>query len=406
MDRGIETRRAMRLAALLGAAALAWLSGCAAAPEAGAGAAAGETARLFQDAAFAAPVVPIDPRQVFALSPAMRDYLQREIEPLAQQHGPQRALTDALYIDQRRLSLAYDGEYTRTAAEAFDARAGNCLSLAIMTAAFARELGLVVRFREVQIDDSWGRDGDLVELYGHVNISIGKSVPLVRTFENGPDWWTVDFLPAADIKRQRADPITEQRVLAMYMNNKSAEALARGRVDDAYWWTRAAVAADPSFVDAYNTLGAVYLRRGLAAPAEAALRATLARRSQHGPALANLALALRRQGRDDEAAAVDVRLQRLRAASPFAAFQQARQAFDAGDYAQARDLLERVLRVSNDYHEFHFWLALSYLRLGDRDRAVQHLRLAEENSNTRQQQSAYAAKLHRLKAGTGPGEGG
>lgn len=386
--------------ALAGAMVLAGLAGCASIAE---GPAAGRRAApetLWRDEAFGAPAVAIDPAAVFALSPAMRDYLRREIEPQVEARGLQAGLVDTLYA-QSQLALAYDGAYTRNAAEAFEARAGNCLSLAIMTGAFAKELGLLVRFREVQVDDSWGRDGDLIERFGHVNISIGKPVPLVRAHENHPHWWTVDFLPAADIRRQQTEPITEYRVVAMYMNNKSAEALARGRVDDAYAWARAAVTADPAFADAYNTLGAVYLRRGLPVAAEAALRATLAQRSEHGPALANLVLALRQQGRGGDADAVDVQLQRLRAASPFAAFQRARQVFDAGDYARARDMLEAVLRRSNDYHEFHFWLALSYLRLGDRDHAVQHLRLAEENSTTRQQQSAYAAKLQRLKAGGG-----
>ncbi|MFO1338211.1 MAG: tetratricopeptide repeat protein [Burkholderiaceae bacterium] len=404
----VETWSAGRTVALRVGLVLAGLVGLAGCADLSDGPAAGRRAApeaLFHDEAFGAPTVAVDPAAVFALSPAMRDYLHREIEPQVDAHGLQAGLVDTLYSESQ-LALAYDGAYTRTAAEAFDARAGNCLSLAIMTGAFAKELGLLVRYREVLVDDSWGRDGDLVERFGHVNISVGKPVPMVRAHENSPNWWTVDFLPAADIRRQRAEPITEHRVVAMYMNNKSAEALARNQVDNAYAWARAAIAADPAFADAYNTLGAVYLRRGLPAAAEVALRTTLAQRSEHGPALANLVLALRRQGRVDDAAAVDAQLQRLQAASPFAAFQRARQAFDAGDYAQARDLFERVLRRSNDYHEFHFWLALSYLRLGDRDRAVQHLRLAEENSNTRQQQSAYAAKLQRLKAAAGAGEGG
>ncbi|MFO1337096.1 MAG: hypothetical protein U1F53_02495 [Burkholderiaceae bacterium] len=216
-------RRGLAALVLLAWSALSALSaGCATAP----GGALGGPSSLWQDAAFAPPAEPVDPGRVFALSPAMRDALRRRIEPLAQALGPQRALFEALYSSQQ-LALAYDGE--------------------------------------------------LVELYGHVNVSIGKPVPLVRTHEDGP----------------------------------------RGRVDEAYWWVRAATETDPAFTDAYNTLGR-----------------------------------------------------------------------------------------ASDYHEFHFWLALSYLRLGERERAAQHLRLAEENASTRQQQRAYAAKLQRLKAAGAAGEGG
>ena len=57
------------------------------------------------------------------------------------------ACMHALY-DPRELQLDYDATYTGTAAETYAARKGNCLSLVIMTAAFARELGMTVRFQE------------------------------------------------------------------------------------------------------------------------------------------------------------------------------------------------------------------------------------------------------------------
>jgi Flp pilus assembly protein TadD len=379
--------------------AAAWLAACAPVPVAPDG------ASLFVDSAFAPPGRPIDPAQVFALSPEMRQYLAHEIDDRVNLHGLQQGLIDALYSSNQKLVLEYDAEFTRNAAEAFDARAGNCLSLAIMTGAFAKALGLAVRYRAVQIDDSWGRDGDLALFVGHVNVSVGKKVPLVRTVEHSPDWWTVDFLPQADIRRQRTVPVAEERIVAMYMNNKAAEALARGRNDDAYWWIRTAITQDPRFADLYNTLGVVYMRHGQPQPAEAALRAALGLRAEHPQVLSNLALLLRRQGRQAEASAVDQQLARLRAQSPFASFNRGLRAYEAGDYAQAREQFERALAMSNDFHEFHYWMALACLRLGERERAIRHLREAEQNSNTRQQQAAYAMKLQRLAAAGAPGSG-
>lgn len=382
-------RRLLQQAALLAAAAL--LVACAApagVPAAGA---------ILADEAFAPPSRPVDAREVFALSPAMREHLERHIVPEADRRGLQGGLFEALFVNGK-LTLDYDAAYTRNAAEAFEARAGNCLSLAIMTGAFARELGLAVRYRAVQVDDSWGRDGDLALFVGHVNISVGRQVPIVRTVDHHPDWWTIDFIPQAEIRRQQAEPIDEARIVAMYMSNKAAEALARGRRDDAYWWIRGAIQADPRYADAYNTLGLVYLRHGLMLQAEAALRATLALRGSHPQALNNLALVLRRAGRLAEAVQVEARLTRLRAESPFGDFARGRQAFDAGDYRSAKAHFERALARSNDFHEFHYWLALACLQLGERETAQRHLQQAGENSNTAQQQAAYAMKLERLKA--------
>ena len=47
---------------------------------------------------------------------------------------------------------------TRSAAEAFDLRAGNCLSRVIMTGALAKELGLPVYYQRVHSEETWTRD--------------------------------------------------------------------------------------------------------------------------------------------------------------------------------------------------------------------------------------------------------
>src|SRR5512145_3077219 len=90
---------------------------------------------LFADALFGAPTERVGAEDIFALNDAMRRYAKTEVARLARKHGLKRALVEALYQDGK-LKLDYDAEVTRNAAQAFDARSGNCLSLVIMTAAF------------------------------------------------------------------------------------------------------------------------------------------------------------------------------------------------------------------------------------------------------------------------------
>src|SRR5205814_2507802 len=87
--------------------------------------------------------------------------------------GYQQGFVEALYT-KGKLKLEYESTETRNAAEAFDARAGNCLSLVIMTGALAKELGFPVRYQRVYVDDTWGRSGDVYFSIGHVNLSLGK----------------------------------------------------------------------------------------------------------------------------------------------------------------------------------------------------------------------------------------
>ena len=115
---------------------------------------------LFDDSAFAPPVQPADAREVFAISPAMKRYLEVDIAPQLRTLGRQRGLVDALHR-KAQLRLDYDTDSTRNAAEAFDARAGNCLSLVVMTAALAKHLELPVSYQALVGQETWSRSGDL-----------------------------------------------------------------------------------------------------------------------------------------------------------------------------------------------------------------------------------------------------
>jgi len=352
---------------------------------------------LFSDASFAPPTERIAAADVFRLSPEMHAYLDSRVAEQIKSRGEARGLLEALFID-RRLKIDYDAEYTRNAAQAFDARAGNCLSLAIVTGAMAREIGLDVRYQAVSTGEHWERDGDLLELVGHVNVSVGLPVPKVRHWGFDTDRWTVDFMTPAEMKGLSTRPITESRVAAMYMNNRAAEALAHQHTDDAYWWLRSGIATDPSFASLYNTLGVTYLRKGLLAQAEAALRFAVSAAPDSTQSWNNLAIVLRREGRVEQAAAIDDAHPRSRAAAVMAAIDGGTKANESGDYARALELLTRALRVAGDNHQVHYQLAVAYLNLGDRRRAMEHLREAEDDSTTARQRSVYASKIELLKS--------
>lgn len=111
-------------------------------------------AALFADARFAPPSEPIGAHDLFALSPAMRSYLNSSaFTSRLRTKGLQHGLVDALY-SKSDLKLEYESTITRTASQTYAARMGNCLSLVIMTAAFAKELGMPVRFQSVDVDNA------------------------------------------------------------------------------------------------------------------------------------------------------------------------------------------------------------------------------------------------------------
>lgn len=342
---------------------------------------------LLHDELFEPASVRADPADVFALTPAMRAFADAAIGSLRARQDARRALIAALY-DGRQLQLRYDaGSGTRNAAEAYEARAGNCLSLVIMTSAFAKYLGLPVSYRRVNIDASYALVGGLAFASGHVNVVLSRPLAQALTMRGSDDDLVVDFLPAAEIRHQRSAPIDEQTVLAMYFNNRAAEALAEGRFAESYRWLRAALAQNPRHAPAVNTLAVLYARAGHLQQAEAALRHVLAADPDETAALSNLAGLLRKSGRIAEADAAAVRLTRLQPHRPFHHYELGRRAMDAGAWEQALGQAE-----------VHYWAALAAYRLGDADTAASHLQQAAALGSSPRAQQLYAAKLGWLRA--------
>jgi tetratricopeptide (TPR) repeat protein len=366
------------------------LQACAAGPRADA-----RDESLFHDALFAPSTERIDPAEVFALSGPMRRYLRVDIADQLEYRGRQRGLSEALYASGQ-LKLQYDAAMTRNAAQAFEARSGNCLSLVIMTAALARELGLEVRYQRVFSDEVWSRVGDLHVGSSHVNITLGHRTGDPRALFAEREVLTIDFLPVRRGMKYHAFEIREATVLAMFMNNRAAEALAAGRADDAYWWARAAIGQDPGFLSAYNTLGVIYRHRGHLPESERVLAYILEREPGNTFAMSNLVLVMNDEGRMEEAGALKRKLASLEPVAPFHYFELGLDAMKAKDYAAARDYFLRELQRDSTYHEFHFWLAAAYNALGDPLRARHHLSIAMENSTTRGERELYAAKLDRI----------
>ena len=379
----------MRTAAVLLLSSL--LVACAAAPP------MPPSASLFHDELFAPASVPIAPDEALAMSPTMRRYMSDKI--LARPRGEDRKqqLVDALYRKDELL-LEYDAAVTRTAAQAFEARTGNCLALVMMTAAFAKELGLSVRFQSVLGDDSWDRAGDIYVSVGHVNLTLSDRPP-----QNGIGFMdsgqlTIDFVPPRNARAVRARVIQEHTVVAMFLNNRAVEALTRGEVNDAYWWSREAIRKDPQLTSAYITLAVVYRNQRHPELAEQALLRVAEREPGNTKAMSNRVLVLRDLGRQAEADVLQQQLAQLDPHPPFSYFHEGMAALREHRFEAARSLFAKEVDRAPYHHEFQFWLAVTYLELHDAGRATAHLTKAMEVSTTRKDHDLYAAKLGRLKA--------
>jgi Flp pilus assembly protein TadD len=367
------------------------LSACAAAPK------IQIAADLFQDQHFSAPTEAIDASEIFRVNAAMKQFIANEIQSQSKSISQQRRLFNSLY-NKAQLKLEYETSITRTAAETFDSRSGNCLSLVIMTAALAKQLGLTVEYQKVLAGNEWSRAGELYFASGHVNIVLGRKWFNEINYREGESPMVIDFLPPEQIRGQRTMEISENTVIAMYMNNRAAEALVRNQIDQAYWWARAAIETDTEFSSPYNTLGVIYMRSQLYEHAQRALAVAMQLDSNGTVAMSNMIPTLNALGKHTEASNLHQQLISKQPFPPFHFFQLGVKAMNRNDFEEAKSLFKKELSRAPDYHEFHFWLGLAHLRLGEIEAAQNELVRAKESSVTQKDFALYAAKLDRLKS--------
>lgn len=380
--------RLLRLGAIL---LIASLGGCANAPTTR----TSDVASLFRDNLFKPPSKPVDSRAIFAVDASMQRFIDQEITPHTRDKDKRQVLVAAL---GGKLRIDYDSEMTRTASQTFAAREGNCLSLVIMTAALARQLGIRVTFQNVYGFNTWSRDAGFAVLSQHANLVLGQPQPTLGAGMSRVSPMIVDFVPAQQIKDAVSKPISQQTIVAMYMNNRAAEVMVGGDLDRAYWFARAALEADPGFANAANTLGVIYLRRNHLAPAERAMRYALRFDPDNVSAMSNLSGILAAEGHTAEAQALANRLAQIQNHPPFYFYDRGMEAMHAGQFAEAARLFEKALSQRPYDVPSHFQLAIAASHLGDMRRAFKQLELAKENSTTPESRAIYAAKLRHLKS--------
>jgi Flp pilus assembly protein TadD len=347
---------------------------------------------LFRDALFSAPSERVDAADIFTLDKEMQNFLDHDVARKINAEGKVAALVDALYESERK-KFRYDAARTRSAAEVFHLRSGNCLSYSIMTAAFARELRLPVQFHTVSFGEVWDRNENIEYLIGHVNLTLGEQSMSSRDHAK-----TVDFAAVGEARGDMVDDIGEDIVVAMYMNNRAAEALAANNLNDAYWWARSAVEHAPAFTSAYNTLGVVYSRHRDLAQAELVFRHVLEREPDNVLAMSNLAQVLTNLGRVDESKLIAIRLAQIQPNPPYFFFNRGLVAMKAGDFKTAKIEFTKEVNRASYNHQFHFWLALANYYLGNMGETRKQLTNAMENSPNAAQHDLYAAKLETMKS--------
>lgn len=329
---------------------------------------------------------PIDGVGVLEVTPAMRAFVDEHVSRRSSDSIKLHQLAYAI-INQAGFGLEHD-ESTRTAAETFDLRRGNCLSFSNLFVALAREAGLDAQFQEVDIPPDWTMRNDAYILNRHVNVSVD----LGATGRHAVDFNIYDFRTTHDRRL-----ISDTRALAHYFNNMGVEGMQAGDTASALAFYRKAIVDNGlQFAPAWTNLGILYMRGDHAEHAEAAFLHALKADPGHEVAMSNLVNLYVHSGDTEQAEYYRRKVNRHRNQNPYYRFHLGREAFLARDYERAIPHLKFAVRQRKGEDQFCFLLGLSYLQLGDEKAARRWLQRAEELAATDALKRSYANKIDLL----------
>jgi Flp pilus assembly protein TadD len=324
--------------------------------------------------------------EVLALSDDMRRFLRDHVNRGAPEGFKMQQLIDAM-MGSADFELEYD-ETTRTAAETFRLRRGNCLSFTLLFVALARGAGLDARFQEVDIPPDWSTGEGVFVLNRHINVFVDLGMSGSRA---------VDFNIGDFKTNYEIDQISDRRAIAHFFNNMGVERMQAGDVvGSVVYFRQAIVSSDRGFSPAWTNLGLLYRRAGLLEHAEVAYLEAMKVESRNYVAMSNLATLYEQRGEIDIAEQYRRKVRRHRLQNPHLRYRLAELAFEDRDFDTAIHHLKFATRKDKDAPEYCLLMAKCLLETGNEKKARSWLAKAERLAEDERQARRYSAEFEAL----------
>ncbi len=320
--------------------------------------------------------------RLLELNPKMAKFLLKHVQAKQPRKVQLNALLDAIF-SKKGLNIRYGNTYTKTAAETFDSRSGNCLSFTVFFVAMARHLGLNAYFKEVTEVTSRDLRGETLlanhHMFAEVELDNGIAV--------------VDFLPGTDKRYIEVRRIDDDRALAHMYNNLGAERLADGETELSIKYFDRALEVDDELLPAWVNRGVAQRRLTRYDEAERSYLKALELDRKDASVITNLAGLYLAQGRREEAHPLMARAAAYLQDNPYHHYRLGAEAIRSGNADLAIQQLKEASRRDPGEALFDASLADAYLAAGDLTRARQALRRALRNADEEELRGRLEEKL-------------
>lgn len=302
---------------------------------------------------------------------------------------------EALYevLQERLDNFTYYGE-TYSAETSMRLNQGNCMSLAVLTTAYAKLLGLDFSYREVNTLPIFSKKNNLILSSSHVQTIIYDAEFTTQPgqlFLQKPGL-VIDYFPSKNNRSGKY--LDEDAFIAMYYQNLAGDALVDNNLDKAFLLASKAYTFDQDNIDVINSLAIIHRRAGDNESAEAIYLAGLKKEQSSLSLLSNYVMLLKSQNREAEAEHYQSQLSQLNDPNPFHWLEEAYIAEQNHETNKAKHFYLKALKQAPYLHQAYLGLYHIYRQKGQYVKAKNMMRKALEWTYEVEQRKQYKYKLY------------
>jgi len=332
--------------------------------------------------------------EMVSLTPGQQaDFLRFFHSGVDSRHEPHRRVFE--YLTRRIGDTAFQNR-TLSASKTLDTRSGNCMSLALVTTAFARLAGVETGWQLSDTDPVYSSEGSVIYSAEHIQTLLYRPEFNLKSFSFAPGrpYLLVDYY-TDDVPR-RGTPLRESEMIALVYQNLGIEALADGQLAESFWLLSEGLEHDANNPDLYNAMAVVHRRAGDARTAEQLYRFALDEFGDRLIVLRNYRKLLLAENRVEDADRVERRIMTLPDPDPYPLLDLGDEAAAKGKHDIALAYYRRAAEIAPYLHEVYLKIARLHAERGNLKRAARALRDARDRARADSDQERYQAKLMAL----------
>lgn len=334
------------------------------------------------------------PQQIFDLSDEAKTHFFAYLNHSANARYPMHKRVFN-YLNRHLSNFNYYSD-TYTAQQTLENNSGNCMSLAILTTAYADLAGLEFQYNRVDSAPVFGRAGRFEVASTHVVTKLFDPtfIPKPGMLYVRKPYLLVDYFPTRN--NWVGGKVTKDTFVAMFYRNLAAQRMAEEDFNSAGRLAIAALKHAPYAVDGINTMAVIYRQIGRDDKAEALYRYGLTLTENNIDLLYNYQLLLSSQGRNDESTKLQARLEQLDDPSPFPYLRLADEALARSDVDLALKFYNKTIDKAHYLPHGYVGAAKAYFAKGKFREARKQLHKAIERTHDGNDEKLFRAKLASL----------